>query len=315
MTRAIESVGEKSQYDTQVKMLLAEKIILAWILKYSAAEFQECSIEEIVSLIEGDPQVSEVPVAPGLTTDRITGMSTEDAVPFEGRVTYDIRFHAFTPGHERMKLIINVEAQKKYHPGYDLVTRGIFYGARMLSAQLDTEFKADNYDDIKKVYSIWICMDVPRQAANTIVKYDLNQTVLYGEFAGKHRYDLLNVVMIHLGDPGDANQGEAIHHLLHTLLSKELTAKEKEDILASEFDITSPRVKEGVGQMCNLSELIEEKGIAKGIEKGRAEQLVGIVESLMIGKKYSEEEACDLIDVSWQRYRDAKALLAGVATD
>ena len=41
---------------------------------------------------------------------------------------------------ERIKLIINVEGQKKFDPGYDIVTRGIFYCARMLSAQKDTEF-------------------------------------------------------------------------------------------------------------------------------------------------------------------------------
>lgn len=49
---------------------------------------------------------------------------------------------------------MNVEAQKDYHPGYDLVTRGIFYVARMISAQMDVEFTADDYDGIKKVYSI-----------------------------------------------------------------------------------------------------------------------------------------------------------------
>ncbi|OUP84952.1 hypothetical protein B5F07_06840 [Lachnoclostridium sp. An169] len=41
----------------------------------------------------------------------------------------------------QIKLIINVEAQKDFHPGYSLMTRGIFYGARMISAQKGTEFK------------------------------------------------------------------------------------------------------------------------------------------------------------------------------
>ena len=50
----------------------------------------------------------------------------------EGTVYFDIRFTIVTPGEERIKLIINIEAQKSYYPGYDLVTRGVYYG-HMLS--------------------------------------------------------------------------------------------------------------------------------------------------------------------------------------
>lgn len=32
-------------------------------------------------------------------------------------------------------MIINVEAQKDFHPGYAVPSRGVFYGARMISAQ------------------------------------------------------------------------------------------------------------------------------------------------------------------------------------
>ena len=86
--------------------------------------------------------------------EAITGSDTSDKVIGEGEVTYDVRFYAVTPDEKCIKLLLNVEAQKDYHPGYDLVTRGIFYTARMISSQLDTEFTADDYDGIKKVYSI-----------------------------------------------------------------------------------------------------------------------------------------------------------------
>ena len=66
-------------------------------------------------------------------------------------ITYDIRFAAETPDESRIKLMMNVEAQRNYYPGYDLVARAIFYCARLLSAQLDTEFAADNYDGMKKL--------------------------------------------------------------------------------------------------------------------------------------------------------------------
>ena len=42
--------------------------------------------------------------------------------------------------------MINIEAQKKWNPGYEIVTRGIFYCARMISGQKHTEFEhSDQY--------------------------------------------------------------------------------------------------------------------------------------------------------------------------
>ena len=60
-------------------------------------------------------------------------------------------FLAWIPkSREKIRLIINVEAQKKYYAGYSLTTRGVFYGARMISAQLGTEFEIPEYDKIKR---------------------------------------------------------------------------------------------------------------------------------------------------------------------
>ena len=70
-----------------------------------------------------------------------------------GKVTYDIRFYVLTPDEKHVKIIMNLEAQLKFNPGYDLVTRGVFYCARMLSAQYGTEFTTQDYDGLKKVYS------------------------------------------------------------------------------------------------------------------------------------------------------------------
>lgn len=149
--------------------------------------------------IEGTPEVGTHPVNPrskrkkqkvdnvqkstkeNQSPDAITGSDTVDKVPGEGQVYYDIRFYAITPTRKRIKLILNVEAQKSFASKYDLVTRGIFYAARMISAQKGTEFKKSNYDDIKKVYSIWICMDVPRNMEYTITSYRMHRDVLFGK--------------------------------------------------------------------------------------------------------------------------------------
>ncbi len=267
ISNALDIAVHKAKYNAEARNILANKNILSWILKHCATEFKDLSISEIMNCTEGEPEIASVSVYPGKQTDKITGVGTEDIVPNEGQVTYDIRFSVILPFiemQEKIKLLINVEAQKKYYPGYDLVTRCIFYLARQLSAQLDTEFTADNYDDIKKVYSIWICMDTPKYAQNTITKYDIKQTPLIGNFNGKARYDLMTGIMICLSDEVTEENGSLLR-LLEVLFNEQLLPIEKKNILENEYSIvTSSKEMEGVNQMCNLADLIEERGIEKG---------------------------------------------------
>ncbi len=56
-----------------------------------------------------------------------------------------------------------------------------------------------------------------------------------------------------------------LHRLLGILLSNELTAKEKLNIIGNEYDIPiEEKFRENVDIMCNLSQGVKEKGIAIG---------------------------------------------------
>ena len=78
---------------------------------------------------------------------------------------YDIRFTALAPATgEPIRLIINLEAQNEFHPGYPLIKRALYYVSRLISAQHGTEFTHGHYEKIKKVYSIWICSQPPETA-------------------------------------------------------------------------------------------------------------------------------------------------------
>lgn len=143
----LESSGPKVQYDENAKLLLSHKIILAHILANVAPEFLGLQPKEIVPLIEGQPDVSVIPVNPGETNAEertapvITGVNAESKIPREGVVTYDVRFYVWVPNRERkIKIIVDVEAQKSVPSSYDIVARGIFYNARQISAQLGREF-------------------------------------------------------------------------------------------------------------------------------------------------------------------------------
>ena len=66
----------------------------------------------LANCIEGEPEVGIHPVHPGKgKLEAIVGMNTESKIPNEGEITFDVRCYAMTKGKERVKLIINVEAQ------------------------------------------------------------------------------------------------------------------------------------------------------------------------------------------------------------
>ena len=279
IAKNIRVADEKASYDAACKRLLSEKIILAWIMKNCLEEYRDCDVEEIAEkYIEGTPQVGEVAVAPDESNrvSMIQGAGNEDTSLTEGTVTYDIRFFAIAPvSGELIRLIINIEAQNVFKPGYPLVKRGIYYCSRMISAQYGTEFTQAHYEHIKKVYSIWIAMSPNKEWENTITRYRFVEEHLVGE--GKEpvqNYDLITVLMLCLGGPGSESDNDILK-LLNVLLSNETRADEKRKILQTEFDIPMTQTLEGrLTDMCNLSDGVEARGIAKGIERGRAEGAV-----------------------------------------
>lgn len=124
-------------------------------------------------------------------------------------------------------------------------------------------------------------MDVPKDAEYSITEYRMEPKLIYGQYRGKARYDLLSVIMVCIGKDEKASGGNKLHRLLTTVLSEKLPVQEKKDILKQEYGFEMDREVDGrMTGMCNLSELIEERalerGRAEGMERGRAE---GIVES------------------------------------
>lgn len=300
LSQMISTVGEKAAYDNACKHLLANKIILAWIMKSCLEEYRGSEISEIASkYIEGETQISEAAVHPDEEAGslQIRGLNTEDSTINEGTVTYDIRFRAIVPGTgERISLIINVEAQNDFYPGYPIVKRNLYYCCRLVSSQYGTEFTNSHYEKIKKVYSIFICMNPPNYRKNTINQYSIQEESLIGEFGDNvEYYDLLTGIIICLGDADDERSG--ILKLLEVLLSSERSTKVKKKILQEDFGIKMTQELESeVSEMCNLSEGVEQKGIAKGI--------ITSIRNLMESMGWSIEQAMDALQIPMEERND-----------
>ena len=205
-------------------------------------------------------------------------------------------------------MYINIEAQKSFYPGYDLVTRGIIYPARLLSQQMDVEYTADNYDGVKKVYSIWICMNTPdrkrsyKRVSDSIVEYTIKPTILYPpdgtvENISTGRYDLMSTVFINLNSSKTVESKNTLISMLSTLLSTDIRPDEKKQVLENEYGIAmSVELEEEVNSMCNLSEAIEEQGIEKGLERGKSITIYDLVQTEIITPEVGAEKLGVTVD-------------------
>ena len=303
LSKAVRLAQNKAAYDAACKRILAEKRILAWIMKECVEEYRDCSLEEIeTKYIEGTPQLGEVGVLPDeagsvpSVPPVIRGEQSEDSTLTEGTVVYDIRFRAIAPREDGcITLLINVEGQKDYAPGYPLPKRGIYYCSRMISSQYGTEFTHAQYEKIKKVYSIWICLDPPKHRQNTITRYRLQEENLVGAVKEpRENYDLMTLVMVCLGDKEKG--GSRLLQMLDVLFSRRRTQSEKRKVLEGEFNLPmTQELSEEVSKMCNFSDVVEreatERGLAKGMEQGLREGMEqGLKEGMEQGMKEGLEK-------------------------
>ena len=285
LAQSMDLTVQKAQYDAACKKVLAEKIILAWIMKHTMKEYAEYEVQEIVErFIVGEPKVAESKVLPDETNaPKITGTGVEDTTVTEGSITYDIQFRAIVPEtDEVVQMIINVEAQNDFYPGYPIIKRGIYYCARMISSQYGAVFTKSHYEKIQKVYSVWICMNPPKERNHTITGYSLTEKQYVGKVKEKENYyDLMQAVMICLGGSGEEAEHELLR-LLDVLLISDKDADAKKEILENEFQIPmTERLETEVEFMCNLSDGVEQRGIQKGIAKGIEETRYTIVLNML----------------------------------
>lgn len=283
LAQAVEATQEAAAYDNNVKFLLADKQILAWILKYTVREFQDMPIEEIIASIGDDIEVASVAVDPGLTNlGQVKEDNREDNIPGEGKIFFDIRFHAYHKEAE-LKFLINIEAQKSTKPGrlgYHLENRIIFYLSRMISAQKQKEFYGIDYDNIKRVRSIWICMDNGKNA-DSIEEINLVRKTVFGNKADGGSIELMQGIIINIREGKNirASRNKLIRMLEELLSGRD--AEEKKKILAEEFGMVMSVEMEGrVKSMCNLSENILERGLSQGELKQSRQCIFDLLEDL-----------------------------------
>ena len=301
-------------YDKLAKRLIAGKSILAHILKHTVTEFADCSLHDIEhKYIEGEP-ITSINSVPLDDTVDIKGKQTESNSPLEGLVTFDIIFDAIAPTRgEPIKLIINVEPQKTTMSiDYKLMKRAVYYAARLISSQKEKEFHGDDYNGLKKIYSIWICMNVQNYRANSIQEYSLTEKVIHGEFHDEQQnYDLVKIIVLNLGKKATRHR---LLNLLHLLFMDLKSSDEKENILHEEYNITlsgdmRKELKKMGGLMEPLLEIAAERAAEKAATESEKKSRLEDIRTLMKKMKWTAKQAMDTLDVPAEKQKEYLALI------
>ena len=164
----------------------------------------------------------------------------------------------------------------------------------MISSQKERDFSNSNYNDIKRVYSIWVCMNMPE---NSLEHIHLVKDSIVNSHEWKGKMDLVNIVMIGLAEElPEYEKKYELHRLLGALLSQDLTANEKLNIIGNEYAIPMEKdFREDVSIMCNLSQKIKETGI----EMGKREMIMK-----MYNKGYTAAQIADVAEMDEKKIKD-----------
>ena len=288
-----------ASYDILAKRILSRRVILA-------------RIDIMNKYIEGNPTAT-INTVPLDDIFDIRGVNTELSSPNEKSVKLDIIFDAIAPSTgEPIQIIINVEPQKTDYVDYYVIKRAIYYAARLISSQKEKIFIGDDYNKIRKVYTIWVVMDVHKDRRNSIQRFKVTEELLHGTFHEDIKnYDLMTIVLLNLG------YGTMSHDLLkmlHLIFLDLLKTEQKADILLNDYGITLTRdMRKEIEDMGGLMEpaikFAAMKAAEEAAEETRKSTNVDSIRNLMKNMKWTAQQAMEAIGIPQEEQPKYAALI------
>ena len=197
-------------------------------------------------------------------------------------------------------ILVNIEAQKDEPSSYYIQNRAVFYACRMVSSQKERDFTGMNFNDIKKVYTIWICMN---QKENSLNYLHLTNEKLMGKTAIEKAGDLIHIILLGLAkNLPPYTEKNKLHRLLGALFTNELTADEKISIIESEYNIEAKNeLRKDVRKVSGLGESLVESAAEEAWEQvlelgGKQREIKFIIS--MNEKGYTIEQIADVTEKS-----------------
>ncbi|RGC51668.1 hypothetical protein DW761_10170 [Absiella sp. AM29-15] len=199
---------------------------------------------------------------------------------------------------ESVGIFINFEIQKDETPGYPLVTRGIYYASRLISRQKNAEdgFASSEFNDLQKVYSIWICPKHTKEKNDVINVYHIKEECLKNEWHNQvEDYDLMEVIMMYPGNEYNyEDKSHSVLEMLNILFTTKMKAEEKKRLLEEKYAIImTEKMDQEVEFMCNLSESV----LKEGLEQGEIKSAIEHTKKLMKNCDVDVNKALDILEL------------------
>lgn len=249
--------------DSLSKRLLTRKDVLSYILKYLVEEYKNIDIKDIKASLKS-----------GKDDKHIKVLKSRDIINENSIIGYDILFTVEVPNtSEEIGMYINIEPQGIYDKSYKLIRRAIYYACRIISSQKGIDFKKQEFNNIKKVYSIWLVIDdkADKNKLGSINSYTINENNLCKKYKiDKKEYDLINIVFAYISSNDNYGQYQQLMKLLYMMfVDTKIEPDDKLNIIKDEYDNID--IDEELKDMCTYEEVIEYRAKNEGISLGKQE--------------------------------------------
>ena len=268
----------RSQYNKVCRNILMNRYVLAWIMKHAIKEYGHLSIDFIRRCI----------------------LSTSD-----------LQCTAFMPKEgKNVKLLLNLEGKNQFKSGYPLISEGVNEGLQKVSWQNGVKQREKKDEHMKKIYSIWICVNAPRKMGNTISVYELiKKDHVLEKTERRKNYEKLTVILVCLN--GECYSRKGFFDLMNTLFSPTIDYDMKKKILRNDYRILMDEIfEEALSVMCDLAEWVldkgEQRGIDRGIEQGIEMAKRRIAENLLKQQILNDEQIMRAVEISKNQFLDIK---------
>ena len=242
--------------DDEFKYIIHDSNILAGILRTYVSEFVGMEIRDIKKCMDlkGGGRVLD------RNSERPTGSDP---------IRMDSVFEVKVPGSGgSVELIINLEGQNNPGSRGFMGNRMEYYLSQLIYSQKGVYFSGQNYQDMRKVYSIWFMLDPKKDYRNTVIKYGLK-----GEYSGHDPgvdpYDLrlTNLIVVNVGAYNDALSDQEAFSA--ALFSGDMDYFSKSSLMKQRFKVRySEYVHRRVEKMVSIYEDSKTRYLKEGYDEG-----------------------------------------------
>ena len=293
--------------DYLFKIVLANRMLLAITMKECLNEFKHIDVSTIYhEYIEAHILSDE------LVHLKIVGSNTEK-INHGKKTTFDVLFFSKLPNsNHKIGIIINAEAQSIHNISYDVLNRAHYYNARNISSQYKTLWEENNYDELRKVVSIWFVLDAPKYKQGCLNRYIMKEEHIVGNVCeNQNNIDKNEIIMVYLSQTKADND---FIQIMSDIKNKNVDFEELKIKLANKYGITvDNQMIVEVDQMCNYGSYVFNEGKLEGkIEgklEGKIEGLVTSIVDMMNGFNITIDEVLSKMTISDELKQQCKEII------